>query len=167
MKQSFGTIGVSVAALGAMALFAMQSGHAAPKPTKGEMEVDYRQSLYTVLGGNFGPLGAMAEGKVPFNAAEARVRAHRVAFLAPMLKEAFPADSDGADHTAAKHEIWTDPDEFAKKLQTLIDRTAALATAADTGDADKIKDAIEETGKACKSCHEKFRKKDEDIGGPA
>jgi cytochrome c556 len=162
MKQSVGTIGFCSIMLGAAALFAVQLGHAGPKPTKGEMEVDYRQSLYTVLGGNFGPLGAMAEGKIPFNAAEAKVRAHRVAFLAPMLKEAFPADSDGADHTAAKHEIWTDPDEFAKKLQTLIDKTAALASASDSGDADKIRDAIQETGKACKACHEKFRKKDEE-----
>jgi len=54
------------------AIFALQSSQAA-QPTKGESEVDYRQSLYTVIGGNFHPLGAMAEGKMPFNAADAKV----------------------------------------------------------------------------------------------
>ena len=44
--------------------------------------------------------------------------------------------------------------------QLLIDRTAALATAASGGDADKIKAAVQDTGKACKGCHDKFRVKD-------
>ena len=149
-----------LAAVAATGVVAVQPCLAAGQPTKGEREVDYRQSLYTVIGGNFGPLGAMAEGKAPFDAAEAKKRAQRIAFLAPMLKEAFPKDSDGVAHTAAKPEIWTDPVEFDKALQTLIDRSAALSAAADSGDADKVKAAIKETGKACKDCHEKFRVKD-------
>jgi cytochrome c556 len=158
MNRRFRTIGVT-AALGVATLVAVQWTQAA-EPTKAEKEVDYRQSLLTVLGGNFGPLGAMAAGKKPFDAAEAKIRAQRVAFLAPMLKEAFPADSDGVAHTAAKPEIWTDRETFDSKLQNLIDKSAALASTADGGDADKIKAAIEETGKACKGCHEKFRRKD-------
>jgi cytochrome c556 len=141
------------------AIFALQSSQAA-QPTKGESEVDYRQSLYTVIGGNFHPLGAMAEGKMPFNAADAKVRAERIAFLAPMLKEAFPADSNGVGHTAAKPEIWTDTVEFNKALQALIDRSAALMVAANGGDESKIKAAVQDTGKACKACHDKYRVKD-------
>jgi cytochrome c556 len=141
------------------AIFALQSSQAAEQ-TKGEAEVDYRQSLYTVIAGNFHPLGAMAEGKMPFNAADAKVRAERIAFLAPMLKEAFPADSNGVGHTHAKPEIWTDSVEFNKSLQTLIDRSAALAVAANSGDEAKIKAATQDTGKACKACHDKFRIKD-------
>jgi cytochrome c556 len=141
------------------AIFALQSSQAA-QPTKGESEVDYRQSLYTVIGGNFHPLGAMAEGKMPFNAADAKVRAERIAFLAPMLKEAFPADSNGVGHTAAKPEIWTDNVEFNKALQALIDRSAALVVAANSGDESKIKAAVQDTGKACKGCHDKYRVKE-------
>jgi cytochrome c556 len=140
--------------------FAAQSSQAATEQTKGEAEVDYRQSLYTVMAGNFHPLGAMAEGKMPFNAADAKVRAERVAFLTPMLKEAFPADSNGVGHTHAKPEIWTNRAEFDKLLQTLIDRSAALAAAANSGDESKIKAATQDTGKACKACHDKFRVKD-------
>ncbi len=153
MKHSFSTMALFVAVI------ALQSSQAAEQ-TKGEAEVDYRQSLYTVIGGNYHPLGAMAAGKMPFNAADAKLRAERVAFLTPMLKEAFPADSNGVGHTAAKPEIWTNRAEFDKLLQSLIDRSAALAAAANGGDEGKIKAAIEDTGKACKACHDKFRVKD-------
>jgi len=144
------------------AVFALQSSQAHTEQTKGEEEVDYRQSLYMVIAGNFHPLGAMAEGKMPFNAAEAKKRAERVAFLVPMLKEAFPAGSNGVGHTAAKPEIWTDAAGFDKALQLLIDKSAALAVAANSGDADKVKAATQETGKACKNCHDKFRVKDKE-----
>src|ERR1700691_5527588 len=93
MKHSFRAMGLFAA------VFALQLSQAATEQTKGEAEVDYRQSLYTVIAGNFHPLGAMAEGKMPFNAADAKVRADRIAFLTPMLKEAFPADSNGVGHT--------------------------------------------------------------------
>src|SRR5476649_364630 len=107
MKQSFRALALFASAL------ALQSSQAATQ-TKGEAEVDYRQGLYTVIAGNFHPLGAMAEGKMPFNAADAKLRAERIAFLVPMLKEAFPADSNGVGHTSAKPEIWTDTAGFDK-----------------------------------------------------
>lgn len=150
----------TTAVIVALASLSVGAVFAANEPTKQEREVEYRQSLYTVMGGNFGPLGDMADGKVPYNAVEARKRADRVAFLAPMLKEAFPADSNGVAHTAAKPEIWTDTVEFDKALQNLLDKSAALAAAAKTGDPDKLKDAVQDTRKACKGCHEKFRAKD-------
>jgi cytochrome c556 len=160
MQRPVKIMGLALAVLGAAGVFAVHSSLAAGKPTKAEMEVDYRQSLYTVIGGNFGPLGDMAGGKAPFDAAEAKKRAERVAFLAPLLKEAFPADSNGVAHTAAKPEIWTDTAGFNEALQLLIDRSAALAAAANGGDATKIKAAIADTGKACKGCHDKYRVKE-------
>jgi len=160
MQRSAKTLGLAVVVLGAAGALAMHSSLAAGKPSKAEMEVDYRQGLYAVIGGNFGPLGAMAADKAPFNAAEAKLRAERVAYLAPMLKEAFPADSNGVAHTAAKPEIWTDTAGFNQALQALIDKSAALAVVANGGDADKIKAAITETGKTCKGCHDKFKVKD-------
>jgi cytochrome c556 len=152
--------GFSAALLAAAATVTAPPSFAGDKPSKAELEVDYRQGLYTVIGGNFGPLGAMAAGKAPFDAAEAKLRATRVAFLAPILKEAFPADSNGVGHTAAKPEIWTDKAGFEKALQAFIDSSAALSAAANGGDAEKIKAAIGETGKTCKACHDKYKAKD-------
>ena len=104
-----------VLALGAVAWWSCAA--AAARPSKQEMEVEYRQSLYTVIGANFGPMGAMAQDKIPFDLAQVKLRSERVAFLTPMLKEAFPADSNGVAHTAAKPEIWTQPQQFAAALQ--------------------------------------------------
>jgi cytochrome c556 len=130
---------------------------AAPRPSKGELEVEYRQSLYTVVSVNFGPLDAMAEGDLSFDAAEALRRAERLAFLAPMFKEAFPADSNGVARTAAKAEIWTDSAEFSSALQAFIEKTTLLAAVAKSSDTVKIKNAIQETGETCRSCHYKFK----------
>ena len=44
--------------------------HAQGAPSKGEQTLKYRKSLYQVLAYNFGPMGAMAQGKVPYDAAE-------------------------------------------------------------------------------------------------
>jgi cytochrome c556 len=134
--------------------------HAASRSSKSEREVEYRRSLYTVVSVNFGPLGAMAEGDMPFNAAEAQKRAERLAFLAPMFKEAFPPDSNGVARTAARSDIWTNSAEFAKELQAFIEKTILLAALAKTNDTAKVKNAIEETGDTCKSCHYKFRDSD-------
>jgi cytochrome c556 len=133
------------------------SVQAASRSSRAEREVEYRRSLYTVVSVNYGPLGAMAEGDMPFNAAEVQKRAERLAFLAPMFKEAFPADSNGVARTAARSEIWTDSAKFTKELQAFIDMTTLLASVAKTNDIVKVKDAIEETGETCRSCHYKFR----------
>lgn len=154
------TSGTVMLALAGLAGAALLTSAALAKPTKEEQEVEYRQSLFVVLAGNFGPLGAMAEGKVPFNVDQAKLRADRVAYLAPLLKEAFPADSNTVAHTAAKPEIWTDTTGFASALQALLDKSAALAAAAQSGDEGKIKAAVMQTSNTCKACHDKFRTKD-------
>ena len=151
---------VSRIVLGATALATFGVSVAAREPSKQEAEVEYRQSLYNVIAGNFGPLTEMASGKIPFNTADAQLRADRVAYLAPMLKEAFPADSNGVAHTAAKPEVWSDAAGFNTALQNLIDRSAALAAAAKSGDEARFKTAVQETGKACKGCHDKYKVKD-------
>jgi cytochrome c556 len=100
---------------------------------------------------------------VPYDAVEAAKRGERVAFLAKMVGEAFPPDSKpdspGVSHTDAKPEIWTKSTEFQKDLQNLVDRTQALAVAAQSGDAAKLKIAVGDAGKACKDCHDEFRVK--------
>jgi len=145
--------------LGSAAL--VSAAHAAGgPPSKGEMAVEYRKSLYEVLAWNFGPMGAMAQGKAPYNAAEFSRRADRVAALAPMLTEAFPPESQAVKDTKLKADAWSNRADFDAKLQDLIDRSAALATVAKGGDFEKSKAAFFDTANACKACHEKYKVKD-------
>jgi len=147
---------VTPALLGSLLL----ASAAEAQQSRGEAAVEYRQSLYEVLAWNFGPMGAMAQGKTPYNAAEFSRRAERVAMIAPLLTEAFPAESQSVKDTHLKPEAWTNRADFDAKLKDLIDRSAALAAVAKGGDFEKSKAAFFETANACKSCHDKYKVKD-------
>jgi cytochrome c556 len=151
---------ISVAAIGGLiAVIGSQAFAQEQRESPGERAVEYRQSLMTVLAGNFGPVAAMAGGKMPFNAALAKKDADRVAFIATMAPDAFPANSNGAGKTKAKPNIWTDQADFQKHAQELLDKTAALQMAADSGDQAGIKSAATAVGMACKGCHDNYRAK--------
>jgi cytochrome c556 len=129
------------------------------KPSRAEQLIKYRQAVYTVLGGNFGPIAAMASGKAPFDARELALRAERVAFLARMLDEAFPPESREGAPTRAKPEIWSTRSEFDDLLDDMQRKTTELASVARDGELAKIKPVVNDLGEACKACHDKFRAK--------
>jgi cytochrome c556 len=126
-------------------------------PSKGEQALKYRKSLYQVLAWNFGPMGAMAQGKMPYDAAEFAKRAARVAMVAPMLSEGFPAETKGLPHSELKPAMWANRADFDAKMKDLVDRSATLATVAKTGDFAKSKAAFLDTANTCKACHDKYK----------
>ena len=130
----------------------------AQEPSRAEQLIKYRQSIYRVLNGNFAPLAAMATGKAPFDAEAAAMRAERVAYLAAMLDEAYPADSQAGAPTRVKPEIWANRAEFDGLLEDMQSKTAELAKVAGGGDQAAITAAFGAAGKSCKACHDKFRK---------
>jgi cytochrome c556 len=134
-------------------------GPPGPQKSPGERQVEYRQAVYTVLAGNFGPLGAMAGGKAPFDAAEVQLRAPRVAAMAGMIGDAFPESSKDVGGTKAKPEIWTEPAKFAAAVKEIQTKTAALATlvASDKTNSPAFQKAVADVGAACKGCHDDFR----------
>lgn len=139
------------------ALFAATVAGAAVKP---EDAIRYRQSVYTVIGWNFMPLGQMVKGKNPWNASEFALRAERIAALAPQLAEGFPDGSDGGAKTQAKPEIWKNADDFKSKLDALVEQSKRLAEVARGGDEAKTKEQFGKTAETCKGCHDKYRNKD-------
>jgi cytochrome c556 len=126
-------------------------------PSKAEQALKYRKAVYQVIAWNFGPMGAMAQGKVPYDPREFALRAERVAAVVPMLAEAYPAETRGVANSRLKAEMWDNRADFDAKMQTLIDRSVALAAAATTSDFAQSKAAFMETGNACKACHDKYR----------
>jgi cytochrome c556 len=126
-------------------------------PSKAEQMLKYRNSVYQVIAWNFGPMAAMAQGKAPYDAKEFAMRAERVATLAPMLREAYGPESKGVANSKLKPEMWDNRADFDAKLKDLIDRSAALATTARSGDFAKSKAAFFEVGNACKACHDKYK----------
>jgi cytochrome c556 len=128
-------------------------------PSPADQAIHYRQALFTLIGGNSGPLGQMAQGKMDYNGAEATKRAQNLAFLATMVADAFPDVSKTGD-TKAKPEVWTNPTGFAAADKKLVDATAALVTALKTDNsAASLKTAFGAVGQTCKGCHDDFRAK--------
>ncbi len=129
----------------------------AQQPTKAEQTLKYRKAVYQVIAWNFGPMAAMAQGKIPYDAKEFEMRAQRVAELTPMLSESYTPETQSVSGTKAKPELWSNRADFDAKMKDLVDRSATLATVAKAGDAEKSKAAFLDTAQACKACHDKYR----------
>ena len=127
------------------------------QPTQAEKTLKYRKSLYQVIAWNVGPMGAMAQDKVPFNASEFAMRAGRVAELTPMLAEAYGADTQGVANSKLKPEAWQNRADFDAKMKDLVDSSAKLAQVAQGGDAAKSKAAFFDMANTCKACHDKYK----------
>src|SRR5690349_25012747 len=106
---------VAVFALAATAICAAHGLQ--PKPAD---VIHYRQSAMTLIGWNFGPLSAMAKGKLEWDAKEFALHAQRLASLAPQIIDGFSKGSDKGAETDAKPEIWTNPDDFHAKFNDLV-----------------------------------------------
>jgi cytochrome c556 len=130
-------------------------------PTPDQRANRYRQSLMVLIGGNFGPLGGMAAGRAPYNAAVVATNADRVAALAGMIADAFARDTSAASlETGALAKIWTDKAEFGRLAQDAQTKANALAAVVKGGNEAAIKEAISAVGGTCGGCHDAYRKED-------
>jgi cytochrome c556 len=132
-------------------------GSAAFAQVKPAEAVHYRKSAYNVLIWNWMPLANMVRGKTPYDKAVFERYATRVAQVAPMLLEGFPAGSGVGNKTEAKPEIWTNWADFALKMKAFETESAALATVSRGGDFEKIKLQFAKVGGTCKTCHDKYK----------
>jgi cytochrome c556 len=125
---------------------------------KAEKAYEVRHSLFNLVGWNTGPLAGMAKQEIPFDAEEAEQHAARIAALVEMIPDAFAADTRGYDlPTEAKDVIWEEKEEFLELAAAIREKSAAVESAAATGDAEKFTAAFVEMGQACKDCHDRFR----------
>lgn len=133
------------------------AAHGAAESTPAERAVGYRQSVFHVIAGNFGPLAGMVKGEIPFDADTFAVRAERVAFLSALPLEGFIPNSR-VGKTEAKAEIWDNMDDFKAKMETFQTEAGKLAQAAKTASAiDALKPQFGKVGQSCKDCHDKYK----------
>lgn len=124
---------------------------------KPEDAVKYRKAVMTVMGNHAGRLGAMSNGRVPFDAKAAADSAALLESLSKLPWEAFVAGTDKGD-TRAKPEIWTEQAKFKEGADKLQAETAKLSAAAKTGNLDAVKTAFGSVGQTCKACHDAYQK---------
>jgi cytochrome c556 len=124
---------------------------------KPEDAVKYRQSVMYTMGNHFySRIGAMANGRIPFDAKAATENADIVATLSKLPWVAFTPDTNGVGKTDAKPAVWTEQAKFKDLGEKMQAEVLKLQTVAKTGDLDALKAAYRATGQACKACHDAF-----------
>ncbi len=134
------------------------SALAAQKP---EDLVKERQAAMVLIGKYFGTLELMAKNKLPF---DAEIVARNVAYLDVLGQMPWDGFSEATINvkSEALPAIYKNPDKFKKAAHDMELNITKLKNAQKKNPAD-MKVMIDEAGKVCQFCHDKFReKKDED-----
>lgn len=143
---------LSLAALAAACLALPASAQFA----KPEEAVKYRQGAWHILNHHFTRIGAMARGRLPFDAGVALRDAEMVATLAKLPGTAFTAGTD-LPNDKARPEIWTEQARFREHNEAMLAQTTKLVAAARTQNLDQIKAAYGAAANTCKECHDAYR----------
>ena len=150
MKKSVVAAAVAVA-IGAV-------GGAAFAQVKPEQLVKQRQSAMTLIGKYFGPLGGMAQGKVPFDAKIVQRNAGYLDALSEMPWDGFDPSTKG-EKSRALPALFEQPDKVKDAVQRFQSEIDKLVQVSKGGDESATKSQIGAVGKACANCHDNFRAK--------
>ena len=136
---------------------ALASLPAAAQFQKPEDAIKYRQSALTVMANHLGRIGAMAQGRVPFDAKVAAENAQIVVTMSKLPWVAFGEGTDKGLPTRAKPEIWKDMAKVKDLAGKMIAAAEGLEAATQGGNLDAVKAAVGTLGAACKACHDDYR----------
>ena len=126
---------------------------------KPEDAIKYRQSGMFMMGQHFGRIGAMVNGRIPFDAKVATENAEIVAELSKLPQAGFGPGTDQGAPTKAKPEVWTEQAKFMELHDKRTEAAVKLVAAAKTGNLDTLKTAFAATADTCKTCHDTYRAK--------
>ena len=116
--------------------------------------VEQRQQLMKTMGKSFGPIIPVIKGEsTDLEAATLAAREMHDAVV--RAAEMFPAGTarGEVDGSRAKPEIWSQSEEFTNASNTLMEVTAGLVTAGESGDIEAFRAAFQPMGPACGGCH--------------
>lgn len=124
--------------------------------------IEGRQAGLRDIGAAFKAINDELKASAPV-LATIRQNAKQIEDLASQQKFWFPAGTgpDSDIDTQAKPEIWQFAAEFKARQQAFSQEASKLTQLAAGSDIAAIRAQWRELGKTCKSCHEKFREKDD------
>jgi len=147
-----------LAALAAVASLGMGLALDATAQAKPEVLVKQRQAAMTLIGKYFGPLGGMAQGKVPFNGDVVQRNAAYLEVLSKMPWDGFHESTKG-EKSAARPAVFEKASEFKEGSERMQSEISKLASVSKSGDESAVKSQIGAVGKTCGGCHDNFREK--------
>ena len=155
MKKAYKAI-LSLATVSALAISPLAVSHFNDQ----EPMQSYRQSAFTLMAMNFGPMNAMLKGEMEWDQEKFMGWAGDLEDVAELdiLRGFAPGTDKGT--TRAKPEIWENMEDFESKMADLRAATEALEEAAESGYREQIAEAFAAAGGACKACHDEYKSKD-------
>src|SRR3954470_8078117 len=105
---------------------------------KPEVLVKQRQAAMTLQGKYMGPMGGMAQGKVPYDVKIVQRNAAYLESLSKMPWDGFDAGTKG-EKSAALPAIWEKPGEFKQAAEKFEAEAAKLAQVSKSGDEAAVK----------------------------
>ena len=154
MLKTLRNIAIATAAVAVLASGAQAADMSKP--------VAARQAVMKLYGFYMGQLGAMAKGKMAYDAKVAQGAADGLLALARLDTRKMWLKGSGNDmlgtKTRAKPEIWSTYSEVATKSKALKTALESLVKVAGRG-LDGLKGGIGAVGKSCGGCHKPFREK--------
>lgn len=127
-----------------------------PKDTHPDQPVTHRRAVFKQFTRTLEPMGLVARGRKDYNPREFNISALELEKLATQPWAYFTPDSNYPP-THAKTEVWQKPAEFKQAQEKFQATVSQLVKAAQGGDLDIIRAAVNEVQKSCKTCHNQFR----------
>lgn len=124
---------------------------------KAEEAIKYRKASFTVMATHFGRLGAMSNGRLPYDAKAAADNAELVTTMSKLPWAAFGEGTDKGE-TRAKPEIWKESAKYKEASDKMQAEILKLNVAAKAGNVEALKAAFGPAAASCKACHDNFRK---------
>ena len=151
------TVALAALVIGSVAVFQAYS-HEAHAQMKPEVLVKQRMAGMTMMAKYFGPIGAMVQGKIPYNADVVARNASYLELLVKLPWDGFQPSTEGVKDTRVKPETYREMGKFKERTETLQKAMTKLVAAAKARDQGAVKAAFGGVGKACKGCHDDYRK---------
>ena len=146
-----------IRAAAVLAAAAAVSLPAAAQFAKAEDAINYRQSAFAVLGHHFGRLGAMANGKMPYDAKVAAADGEIIAAVSALPFTGFVPGTEKGHGTKVRPEAWKELPKVKDLEQKMIAEVGKVSAAAKSGNLDQLKAAFGPASQSCKACHDNYR----------
>ncbi len=141
----------------ALAAGALTALPAAAQFAKPEDAVKYRKSAFTVMAAHFGRIGAVVQGRVPYDAAAVQANADVVVVMSRLPYAGFVEGTGGTEKGSPKANVWSDRAGFDAGAKKMQDEVVKLQAAARSGNLDQVKAAFGSAAGSCKACHDDYR----------
>jgi cytochrome c556 len=141
---------------GVMVIFL--SGVAVAQFVKPDDAIQYRKAVMVLIGQHFKRMGAVVQGKMPYDKDTFAANAALLETLAALPWDAVLAPGSDKGDTTLSPVVFARSDELRETADTFARASAKLAETAGTGDLDAVKGDFNTVAQSCKACHSAFRK---------